>query len=148
MNSANDLYCRDCGVKLTEDNWFKHFQNKPYKNYWCKSCYYKYYKPYRKNNITTTTKNGKIITLIAKKRTNPNVCEICGVKKVRLHYHHLEQDEKEWMPLKVLPGIWLCRYCHTKANFIENGILTFLDKYHKLLKKAYSESNDLIVGVE
>lgn len=147
MSLVNNVpYCTTCNMELTDNNWFKHFQNGEKKRYWCKKCYYEYYKPYTQKNVTTTIRNGQQKKIFGKKRDKPNGCEICGKSKVNLQYHHLEKDEKIFKKHRLLPGIWICRYCHIYANFIEDGLKDFFQKYEKTWIQAYKETYEEIGG--
>ncbi len=49
------------------------------------------------------------------KRPYPDVCELCGVEKLKgLAYHH-------WDPGNPGLGIWLCNACHRVAEFLDRA---------------------------
>lgn len=64
------------------------------------------------------------------KRLKPNCCELCGNNRVKLDYHH-------WDDNNMSKGIWVCgrgNKCHELAeaiDLIDNGSL-LPSKYHKL----------------
>jgi len=64
-----------------------------------------------------TTKNGKKIKIIGKKRSYPvdQRCELCNQIKIRLLYHH-------WDDKDLSKGIYLCMHCHGLAEAIDKQI--------------------------
>jgi len=62
------------------------------------------------------------------KRPRPQACELCNRPRVRLEYHHWDNDN----PSK---GIWLCRTCHLFAELIErNKVQMLMSKYEEFKK--------------
>ena len=45
---ARILTCRECGIKLTDENWYAYYKKKH--SYICKECNYEYHKKWQQNN--------------------------------------------------------------------------------------------------
>jgi hypothetical protein len=73
---------------------------------------------------TVKTKKGWIYGV--NKRPYSNHCEICGIEKKKLDYHH-------WNDNNVELGIWVCIWCHRIVEAVESGkIFEIIKKYEQL----------------
>ncbi len=133
--------CRVCNIELTNENWYPSYQQK-YK-YICITCDKKSHKikynmrtdqershdntihreRNRKRYIYTTDLNGNRITIKTNKRPHTLICELCSKEFNKTCYHHWDDLHPEW-------GIWVCSYCHLKAEAIED--IEFINKYNSL----------------
>lgn len=60
--------------------------------------------------------NGKE-NIVPNKPSRPDdICELCGRKVWRLHYHHWDNEHLEW-------GLWVCGFCHHGVEMFESGLI-------------------------
>lgn len=119
--------CSTCGVKLTKRNW--QLAHMKIQAYVCKKCNYKDALNSRRKTLLVTTINGKVVRIFGlHKRPHRDKCEICNRVK-KLSYHH-------WDDSNYSKGMWICTYCHYRAEAIDRN---FHIKYFKLKKKIERE---------
>jgi protein-arginine kinase activator protein McsA len=146
--------CRDCGVALTPENWYRYHRERIYKGqhmrlYICKRCFWQKQKAYRKKKCKYFNKhqneykrvheieiNGK--TYRSKNIIRPSVCSICGGNTGRgIQFHHFTQ--------KPLTGLWVCLRCH---NIIHAGRCGRFQKIENWFKR-YQElkANPVVISL-
>ena len=149
--------CRVCAKILTKKNWYRS-DCLNYNNI-CSKCHNKrnkeqqkekynlnpdykknlrkYHENWRKEHPTyyrdmqrrqvLCLKNGKRVRVA--KRPYLGYCEICGLVRKRLVYHHWSDEEPS-------NGIWACVCCHVIAEAIEGGRISgLIERYLNLKNK-------------
>jgi len=136
------MNCEKCKIELSETNWYKTHQRAGI--YICKSCwnqrkgqsirdntkYREYWRNWQRRHKLTTSK-GVVYGLNKRDYPEESRCEICNENKVRLLYHHWDDDNLN-------KGIYLCIRCHYVAEAVDKGIhIKYLRFKKKLDKEMY-----------
>jgi hypothetical protein len=87
----------------------------------------------RTSVIRTTDEAGNKITIRCIKRPHVLICELCGKEMKKTNYHH-------WDDLYPGDGMWICTWCHCRAEAMEN--IKFINKYNALKIKIKQERLD------
>lgn len=77
-------------------------------------------------------RNGKPVYLRGNKRQRPedNKCEVCGLVRKRLEYHHWDDDN-------LSKGLYLCFGCHIFAERVDKNLVK---QYLKLRRQRNEEA--------
>lgn len=129
--------CRICGAELGKMNWYESSCFK--KDRICKACLIKQSRAKKVENPEETRKwcqqnylKVKGRSVLCRKRPKPGFCEICGKREAKVYHHWGEVKEGE-----KVPGIWICHYCHSFAELIDQGFTgTYLSKKEEILNES------------